>query len=85
MRAVACVIVSIFFAVLFCGTGQAIGNEDDGCMKISLSSLPIFGDYGNEDGGTSRNVEDEQEYTYNAMGQKVPVGTDRSGSALSGN
>jgi hypothetical protein len=77
-------ILLILLVMLPCGTGFAIDSEKDGCMKISFSSLPIFGD--SEKDGESRaeyvdDATDKEKYTYNAMGQKVPTRTERSGDA----
>jgi hypothetical protein len=74
-------------ALAICVNGYAFDNDDEGRVKFSLSSLPLFDD---SDKGSSASastyndddyVPDKEKYTYNAMGQKVPVKTERSGIA----
>jgi hypothetical protein len=75
-------ILSGLFMIFVCGTGLAIDSEKDGCVKISIDSLPMFGGSEKEDGDRQEYADDatdKERYTYNAMGQKVPTRTERSG------
>lgn len=84
MKYVLSVIAIIMMMLLIGWTGFAVDSEKDGCMKISIDSLPMFGGSEKEDGNKSEYVDDatsEEKYTYNAMGQKVPTRTERSGDA----
>lgn len=85
MRSAICFILLGLAVMFFCGTGFAVDSEKDGCVKFSFSSLPGFGDQEKEGEGRAEYVDDatdEEKYTYNAMGQKVPTRTERSGAAL---
>lgn len=82
MKFTLCLILLGLFVTFICGTGFAIDSEKDGCMKISIDSLPMFGGSEKEDEDKQEYVDDatdEEKYTYNAMGQKVPTRTERSG------
>jgi len=66
--------------LLIGGTSFAIDNENDGCMKITLDPFSLLG--GSEKEGEDRpeyvdDATDEEKYTYDAMGNKVPTRTGR--------
>ena len=72
----------VMMVLLVGGTGFAIDGGRDGCMKISFDSLPFFGSSENEDEDEDRpeyvdDLTDEEKYTYDAMGNKVPTRTGR--------
>jgi hypothetical protein len=72
-------VLLVLFVVFLCGTSFAVDDEKDGCMKISFTSLPMFGDSGKEGEDRPENVDDRtdrEKYTYNAMGEKVPTRTE---------
>ena len=74
-------IAGLTFACPVCG---AFEEDDQGRLKFSFDSLPFLGGSDKEGAaGQERAVSDqeEDEYTYDAMGRKVPVRTLRSGDA----
>lgn len=80
MRFTSCSILLSFLMMFLCGTGFAIDSEKDGCVKISIDSLSMFGGSEKEDENRPERVDDatdKEKYTYNAMGQKVPARTER--------
>lgn len=80
MKFTVLLILSGFLIAFLCGTGFAIDSEKDGCVKISIDSLPMFGGGEKDDEDRPKYVDDAtdgEKYTYNAMGQKVPTRTER--------
>jgi len=69
-----------------CPAGHAFETDDEGRVKFSFSSLPLFGDSDKDSESTSAYNDDDyipekEKYTYDAMGRKVPTRTERSGTA----
>lgn len=80
MKSIICFILLSLFITFLCGAGFAVDSEKDGCMKISIDSLAMFGGGEKEDEDRPEHVDDatdEEKYTYNAMGEKVPTRTER--------
>ncbi len=80
-------ILQALLAMILC-SGSASAAEDDwksgdGCWKMSLDSLPLFGDSSEEksDSAGAGEYVEPTEYTVDATGRKVPVKTERSGMA----
>jgi hypothetical protein len=71
--------------LLVCAPGHAADCDDGGRIKFSFDSLPLLGNSDKSADSASEYVDDTPEnerYTYDAMGRKVPVRTDGSGNAL---
>lgn len=61
------------------------GLDDSGKVKFTMRSLPFFDEpkEGDEErSGGSITDPDDEEYTTDSIGRKVPVRTHRSGSAI---
>lgn len=80
-----CLAVLVLAMFLCAGVSYAdnFGGGQDGGWKVSLDSLPLFGDSSEEEsgGGSAQEYAEPTEYTYDATGRKVPVSTERSGTA----
>jgi hypothetical protein len=77
----AILVVCVFFAG---ASYAAFDDNDQGRMKFSFDSLPLFGDSAKDRDCGARQVPDDHEddeYTYDVTGRKVPVRTLRSGDA----
>ena len=64
-----------------------LGHDESGNIKMTFSSLPFFGDSDDEDERDSRYDDydpDEEEYTTDSLGRKVPVKTRKGGTAIRG-
>lgn len=87
MRDQTCVaiVIAIVMMVMCAGSSRAdnFGGGQDGGWKVSLDSLPMFGDSKDEEtsGSSGQEYAEPTEYTYDATGRKVPVSTERSGTA----
>lgn len=78
-------VIAAAMVMLMSGSCAAFEQDDEGRVKFSFSSLPMFGESGGDSGSGERRAsdyEEENEYTYDAMGRKVPVRTQRSGDAF---
>ena len=84
-------ILLLVFGAIVCGTSLcfavAFDHDDSGNIKMTLSSFPFFGD-GDDDAERSSCCDDydpdDEEYTTDSLGRKVPVRTRKSGSAIRG-
>ena len=71
--------VLIIGLTMMCSDCHAAEDSNDGRMKFSFDTLPFLG--GSDKGGESEQEpsaasdQEEVEYTYDAMGRKVPVRT----------
>ena len=86
VKVIQTVLQALLAMILCCGIASAA--EDDwksgnGCWKMSLDSLPLFGDRSEDESGSAGAGEyvEPTEYTVDATGRKVPVRTERSGMA----
>jgi hypothetical protein len=80
MKTLTLTILLVVMMLLVGGTGFAIGSENDGCMKITLDPFSLLGGSEKEDEDRPEYVDDatdEEKYTYDAMGNKVPTRTGR--------
>ena len=74
------VIIACAAALLvFWGEANAAFDDDDNSgFKVTVKSLPFFGDEDEDDSYQYNDYDDpsDTEYTYDATGRKVPVRTD---------
>lgn len=71
-----------------CPSASAIdfGRDDSGNVKFTMKGLPFLEDDGGKEETECRREEydpDDEEYTTDSIGRKVPVRTHKAGSAIS--
>jgi len=75
----------IALLLLLCAPAHAMDADQCGRVKFSIDDLPFFGSPDSrpaeERPEKKANVRPREEYTYDAMGRKVPVRTDSEGSS----
>jgi len=78
-------LIAVMSVLLFvCGVSYPAGNDDEGGFKFRLDSLPFFNDSKEEPDRppvVEDDYTDEEKYRVDATGRKVPVRTEKSGSA----
>ena len=83
--------ILLISSVLLCGVpscfAAAFDDEDSGSFKVSLSSLPFFAEPGDDAARDNRRDDhdpDDEEYTTDSLGRKVPARTRKAGTAIRG-
>ncbi len=79
MKNIVPTIILIVGLTMACSDCRASEDDNQACMKFSFDSLPFLGGSAkaneSEQEPTAVSDQEEVEYTYDAMGRKVPVRT----------
>lgn len=83
MKVSLCIFLAVMSLLLVSEAASAFESDEGGRVKFTVDSLSFFQDQDKDGsaGGSYSSDREDDEYTYDAMGRKVPAKTLRSGDA----